>query len=267
MARRRLEPHTWLPAFVDEFQAHGRYVFTRPEVRERGSQIGVQSAIRRLKKQGRIVSPRRGFYVIVPVEYRPAGSPPPSWFIDELMRFLDQPYYIGLLSAAAIHGAGHQQPMVFQVITDQPTREIRVGRQRIEFHMNRHIQSMPTVRIQTETGTMRVSTPEATAYDLVRYAPSAGHLDNVATVLDELADKIDPDKLEKLAASLPVPVAQRLGYLLDRIERRDLSDPLASSLRSRRLRAIPLAPGRGPADQEAEARWRVIPNVTLEPDL
>ncbi|MGH7573003.1 MAG: type IV toxin-antitoxin system AbiEi family antitoxin domain-containing protein [Gemmatimonadota bacterium] len=58
----------------------------------------------------------------------------PSWLIDDLMRFLEQPYYVGLLSAAAIHGAGYQQPMVFQVITDQPTREIRIGRQRIEFH-------------------------------------------------------------------------------------------------------------------------------------
>jgi predicted transcriptional regulator of viral defense system len=264
---RKLAPHAWLEAFVNEVQSRGRYVFTRIEVAQHGSKVSLQAAIRRLKQQGRIVIPRRGFYVIVPVEYRSAGSPPPSWFIDDLMKFLEQPYYVGLLSAAAIHGAGHQQPMVFQVITDQPTREIRIGRQRIEFHMNRHIHSMPALGIQTETGTMRISTPEATAYDLVRYASSAGHLDNVVTVLDELADKIDVEKLEKLAASLPAPVAQRLGYLLDRIERRDLSDPLASSLRARRLRPIPLAPGRGAVAQEADPRWRVIPNVTLEPDL
>lgn len=262
-----LKPHAFLAAFVDELQAHGRYVFTRIDVRDRGSKVSLQAALRRLKQQGRIVSPRRGFYVIVPVEYRSAGSPPPTWFIDDLMRFLAQPYYVALLSAAAIHGAGHQQPMVFQVITDRPTREIRIGRQRIEFHMNRHIQSVPTLRVQTDTGTMRVSTPEATAYDLVRYASAAGHLDNVATVLNELADKIDAGKLEKPAASLPIPVVQRLGYLLDQVERRDLSDPLASWLSGRRHRPVPLAPGRDGAHQDADSRWRVIPNVALEPDL
>ncbi|MGH7565906.1 MAG: type IV toxin-antitoxin system AbiEi family antitoxin [Gemmatimonadota bacterium] len=215
------------------------------------------------------MSPRRGFYVIVPLEYRSTGSPPPTWFIDDLMRFLAQPYYVGLLSAAAVHGAGHQQPMAFQVITDRPTREIRIGRQRIEFHMNRQIQSLPTLGIQTDTGTMRVSTPEATAYDLVRYASSAGHLDNVATVLDELAEKIEAENLVKLATCLPVPVVQRLGYLLDMLEKRDLADPLAAWLSSRRNRPVLLATGRGLSDQDAKAdpRWRVIPNVTLEPDL
>jgi len=29
---------------------------------------------------------------------------------------------VGVLSAAAIHGAAHQQPMIFQVVTDKPTR-------------------------------------------------------------------------------------------------------------------------------------------------
>lgn len=265
----RLKPHAWLAEFVDQLQAQGRYVFTRTEVAEQSSKIGVQAALRRLKQQDRIVSPRRGFYVIVPLEYRSTGSPPATWFIDDLMRFLAQPYYVGLLSAAAVHGAGHQQPMVFQVITDRPTREIRIGRQRIEFHMNRRIQSLPILEIQTDTGIMRVSTPETTAYDLVRYASSAGHLNNVATVLDELAEKLETENLEKLATCMPVPVVQRLGYLLDLVEERSLADPLASWLSGRRHRPVPLASGRGLSDQGAKAdpRWRVIPNVILEPDL
>jgi hypothetical protein len=83
------------------------------------------------------------------------------------MRFLGQPYYVGLLSAAAIHGAAHQQPMVFQVITDRPTRPARAGRVRIEFHMSRQVESAPVLEVRTETGSMRVSTPETAAYDLV----------------------------------------------------------------------------------------------------
>ena len=68
------------------------------------SEVALDSALRRQRQRGRIVSPRRGFYVIVPQEYALAGSPPPSWFIDELMAYLGQPYYVGLLSAAALHG-------------------------------------------------------------------------------------------------------------------------------------------------------------------
>lgn len=77
--------------------------------------------------------PRREFYVVVPPEYRATGSPPASWFIDELMRHLEQPYYVGLLSAAAIHGASHQQPMTFQVVTSRSTREMRTGKVIIRF--------------------------------------------------------------------------------------------------------------------------------------
>ena len=69
------------------------------------SDVALEAALRRLKQRGRIASPRRGFYVLVPPEYREAGCQPASWLIDDLMRFVEQPYYVGLLSAAAIHGA------------------------------------------------------------------------------------------------------------------------------------------------------------------
>jgi len=38
-----------------------------------------------------------------------------------LMRSLNKPYYIGLLSAATLHGASRQQPMEYFVGTGQPT--------------------------------------------------------------------------------------------------------------------------------------------------
>ena len=41
---------------------------------------------------------------------------PADWFIAELMQFLDLPYYVGVLSAAALHGAAHQQAQEFHVV-------------------------------------------------------------------------------------------------------------------------------------------------------
>lgn len=258
-----------LAALIEDLQANGRYAFTRAGVAraEQRSDVALEAALRRLKARGRIASLRRGFFVLVPVEYREAGSPPASWFIHDLMRFLEQPYYVGLLSAAAIHGAAHQQPMVFQVVTSRPTRPVRAGRVRIAFHMSGHVEETPVVKVQTETGYMRVSTPEATAYDLVRFAPAAGHLSNVATVLRELAERLDRRKLARLAASHATPAVQRLGYLLDLLGEHDLAAPLARSLGARRRRAVLLAPGESGGRAGPDPRWRVIPNAAVEPDL
>jgi len=66
---------TSMTAFVDDLQAKGRYTFNLAETMDadRRSAIAREAALRRLKQKGRIASPRKGFYVIVPVEYREAG--------------------------------------------------------------------------------------------------------------------------------------------------------------------------------------------------
>ena len=255
-------------AYVEGLQAGGRYTFTGAEIRARmvRSDTAIEAALRRLKKRGRIASPRRGFYVIVPPEYREAGCPPASWFIDDLMGFLGRPYYVGLLSAAAIHGAAHQQPMVFQVMTDAATRDAEAGRVRIEFHMKSALESSPVATVQTETGYMRVSTPEATAFDLVRFARAAGGLSSVATVLGELAENLDPGELATLSRSCRAPEMQRLGYLLDLVGMSRLTGALAAALRVRRHRPVLLGPG-GENQGSVDGRWRVIINESVEVDL
>ena len=99
--------------WVEQLQSQGRYTFTRAQVESDTGRsfVAAQTALRRLREQGRIVAPRRGFYVVVPPEYRAAGSPPASWFIDDLMRHLGVRYYLGALTAAAYHGATHQRAM------------------------------------------------------------------------------------------------------------------------------------------------------------
>jgi len=258
-----------MTTFVEDLQAKGRYTFTQAEAMnaDQRSGIALEAALRRLKQRGRIVNPRRGFHVIVPVEYREAGCPPASWFIDDLMRFLGQPYYVGILSAAAIHGAAHQQPMLFQVVTNRPTRPARAGRVRIGFHVSRHIETAPVVEVQTETGSMRVSTPETTAFDLIRFATSAGHLSNVATVLSELVEKIEPSALTSLVNLYAAPDVQRLGYILERLDEHGLADQLADQLKNRRYRPILLVPGEAKGDTPSDPKWRVIPNENVEVDL
>jgi predicted transcriptional regulator of viral defense system len=258
-----------LSAYVDRLQGSGRYWFTAKEAAAEigGSGVAREAALRRLKAKDRLACPRRGFFVVVPLEHRSAGSPPATWFIDSLMAHLRRPYYVGLLSAAEIHGAAHQRPQVFQVVTDVPLRAMGAGRVRIEAHRNRNLQAVPVERVRTETGTMPVSTPEATAIDLVRYAPACGHLDNVATVLQELAERIDPRKLAQVAAKMRQPDAQRLGFLLERLGLGTIVEPLRALVTSWRRRPVLLRPDRAAHGRERDPCWYVIPNDEVTPDL
>lgn len=51
------------------------------------SMDALKQAALRLAKRGRLVSPRRGFYVIIPLEYRAEGGPPLGRWLPELLRF------------------------------------------------------------------------------------------------------------------------------------------------------------------------------------
>jgi len=252
-------------------QTRGLYTFTHDEAVEGlgRTPLAVTKALRRLIVQGLLVSPRRWFYVIVPGEFDLSGAPPAPWFIDDLMRYLEQPYYVGLLTAAAQHGASHQVAQVFQVVTDRPTRAVRAGRNRIEFVMKAEVEGTPTTEVKTPTGSMTVSTPEATALDLVRYYKAAGHLSHVATVLEELAETLDWGALVRAAEAggFEMVVVQRLGYLLDRVGAGEVAEGLSALVAERTPQAVPLRPDRSRKGCPVDARWRVAVNTEVESDL
>lgn len=255
--------------WIERLPEGGRYVFSRAAVEAvaGGASGGIQATLRRLKKRGVVVSPRRGFYVLVPPEYRAAGCPPATWFIDDLMRHLGRRYYVALLSAAALHGAAHQQPMAFQVIANAAERAIELGRVRIELHASNLVAGAATQTVQTETGTMVVATPETTAFDLVRFPSAAGYWSNIATVLGELAEKLEPTRLAAGMDRVARSDAQRLGWLLDLLAERALADALARKLEGKRLVPTPLNTLRDASGAILDPRWHVLVNDEVEADL
>lgn len=256
-----------VPEWIDQLQSDGRYTFTRDEVLAAtdNTDTALAASLRRLRTTGRIASPRRGFHVVVPLEYRSAGAPPADWFIDDLMRHLRRPYYVGLLSAAALHGAAHHAPQVFQVVTDVPTRPLTVGRVRVVFVQGR-AGLAPTRTMNTATGTMVVSTPEATALDLVRHAAVCGGLRHVSTVVRELAECIDGARLVEASHRVERTVAQRLGWLLDRLGAGEVAAPLARSLASGPLFPAALRPDLPAGGERPDPRWGVVANTEIEHD-
>lgn len=260
-------PPALLKFWIDRVQAGGRYSFLRSEaVRDSGlTPNAVSKALRQAEKDGRILRLKEYAYVIVPLEYRTAGAPPPSWFIHDLMKAMDLPYYVGLLSAAALHGASHQQPQVFQVMTDRSVRPISAGRTRIQFFASKYVSQAAVTEMKTPTGSIRVSTPETTAVDLVRFAKAAGHLNHVASLIAELSPSFDPKRL--MAAVRVVddtPNAQRLGYILDKVRRRELADSIHAWVGNRIERTQLLRPGRPADNAKEDRRWRLLINSPLE---
>ena len=205
--------------YITRLAAEGVYHFTSREAR---MALGVtpaaaKLALNRLAKQGLVASPARGFYVVVPPEYRSLGSLPPDQFIPALMKQLHQPYYVGLLSAAQYYGAAHHRPQEFQVFLSKSRRPIHSGAVHVEFMLRKRLREVPTQSFNTPRGNLVVSSPEATALDLLGYVNHAGGLNQVATVLSELAERIDAEKLAAAARTVPIGWAQRLGYLLEHL--------------------------------------------------
>ncbi len=263
-----------LPEYMTELLSAGQVVFTRDRA---ASDLGITrrgflKAAERQQRRNALLNPRHGFYVVVPPQYLSWGAPPPSWYIDDLMRHEAHPYYVGLLKAAELHGATHQAVMAFQVVTDKRIPEIHAGRSIISFVYRKDMDRIAPgiVEQKTDTGRMKISSPELTALDLLRYAHIAGTLDSIATVLSDLGPKLRPPQLLALASVFERSVIQRLGYLLDFLKQSDSANALHGYLqKARPLPWVALEPhrrgGKSKPVIERNVRWNVI--VHRKPEL
>jgi hypothetical protein len=85
------------------------------------------------------------------------------------------------------------------------------------------------------------------------------------TVLADLAEKIDPERLTKAARrENDLPSAQRLGFLLEHIGEKARVDPLAEWIKSFRTRTVYLRPGGSVRRARKSARWKVMLNEDVE---
>ncbi len=246
----------------------GRYLFSSAEAKAAlgASADAAKLALNRLRRKGEIASPGRGVYVIVPPEYRSLGCLPADQFIPAFMAHAKAPYYAGLLTAAQYHGAAHHRPQEFQVMVEKARRPIACGLVRVAFHMRKRLSEVPTQNLNTPRGFLAVSTPAATAFDLVGYEAQVGGLDAVATVLIDLAEKLEPEKLLALAPTVPVPWVQRLGYLLELIDEAPRAQLLRDFVRARARETVALQPSVSPTGFPRDKDWKLAINAHIEAD-
>ena len=260
--------------WIEDQKYHGRYTFTREEALKEFPEMASGTFARALTREvskGRIMSPLRGFYVIVPDEYVLRGTVPQSFYLDELMHHLGRNYYVSLLSAGTYHGASHQVPLVFSVMIEPPAmRDKYDAKYHTAFFCKKDIPMPYVERRQTRSGFLNVSSPELTSVDLITYQENSGGLTRAATVLAELADKVDFEKLSPSFIEMaPTSSFQRLGYILEEVlDFKEKADTLYALLKKSGVsfQSIPLKPGKSIERYRKNMRWKIIENETIEID-
>ncbi len=260
--------------WINNRAIRGRDFFTKDDFVKSFSganEASLTVALSRLVSNGVVVSPWQGFYVIVPTEYKLKGMIPPSYYIDELMRMLGKEYYVSLLSAAAIHGAGHQRAQTFFVtVTGSPLRDgVRNGT-KIIFTRTKEIIASQVRQIKTQAGMMNVSSPLMTALDVIFMEHKIGGMSRAAEIIAELEESFEYSERDyDLFKAYPTPVIQRFGYILNLLEAYQFEEWLFQACRklSIKFRHVPLKAGKNTADgDERDNHWKIIVNTEIDID-
>lgn len=255
--------------FIRGLQSKGIYVFSKKDLLAKTNiqEGSAKVTLARNIKLGNIVYIGQHLYLIIPPEYKSMKSPPPEWYVHDLMKAHKCHYYVGLLTAAAFHGAAHQAPQVFQIICDKRLPEVIIGNAKIQFYYSRMVSQLPLQERNTPTGYLNVSTPEVTAFDLIKYMRQSGHINHVATVLTELGENIKARDLKKAALFYSPAYIQRLGYMLDELGHSDKTSLLNNFIKKQPLRYVYLRSD-GPKNTfPKNEKWHVLINEKLEPDI
>ncbi|MEW6305588.1 MAG: type IV toxin-antitoxin system AbiEi family antitoxin [Verrucomicrobiota bacterium] len=190
------------------------------------------------------------------------GAPPATWWLQDYFNWLGRPYYLALQSAASALGSNPQALQVTQVMTDRPRRTIQAGRIRVRFFVKRGIARTPVQQLTQAAAPLFISTPEATVFDLVRYAASIGGIERAAETIRPLLSLLRARELTRVLDAENEPaVAQRLGLVIEACG----NGPLAKTIRGwlpDELTPVTLSPAKGSQRENLPLvkRWRVHNN-------
>jgi hypothetical protein len=250
-------------AFIDARLALGRVAFSLADLTKKSglSAIAAKRQLSRLVGKVTRVSPRQPFYLIVAPEHRAMGAPPAAWWLNDYFNWLSQPYYLALQSAASAFGSNPQALQLTQVMTDRPFRPVKVGRIQVKFFVKRRIGRTPTQQLAQASAPLCISTPEATVFDLIRYATSIGGIERAAETIAPLLSSLRARELKRVLVAEDEPaIAQRLGFVVEAGGAKKLAQVIYDWL-PEKLVTIPLSPFKGERKYiPVVERWQVLNN-------
>lgn len=243
--------------------ALGRVAFSLEELTKKTGLSAIAAKFQLLRLRGTVarVSPRQPFFLIVSPEHRSIGAPPPAWWLQDYFNWLGRAYYLALQSAASVFGSNPQALQVTQVMTDKALRPITVGRMQLRFFVKRRIERTPTQQPEGAVAPLLISTPEATGYDLIRYATSIGGIERASETIRPLLPLLRARELKRVLDGENEPgVAQRLGFVIEACGNKRLAKIIGDWLPDE-LMPVALVPGKGKRDNlPLIKRWQVLNN-------
>jgi hypothetical protein len=250
-------------AFIEARQVLGRVAFSLDEfTKESGlSAIAAKFQLLRLRDKVTRVSRRQSFYLIVAPEHRAMGAPPAVWWLNDYFNWLGRPYYLALQSAASSFGSNPQALQVSQVMTDRAFRPVTVGRIQVRFFVKRGIGRTPKQQLAQASAPLSISTPEATAFDLIRYASRIGGIERAAETIAPLLPALRARELKRvLGAEDERAIAQRLGFVLEARGAKKLAQVIYHWL-PEKLVIVPLSPLKNARKNfPVVERWQILNN-------
>jgi len=250
-------------AFIEARMGLGRVAFSLHELMKASGLSAIAAKFQLLRLRGKVirVSPRQPFFLIVGPEHRSMGAPPANWWLQDYFDWLGRPYYLALQSAASSYGSNPQALQVTQVMTDRPCRAIELGRIQVRFFVKRRIERTPTQQPAGAVAPICVSTPEATAYDLIRYATSIGGIERAAETIHPLLLLLRTREQKRVLDAENEPaVAQRLGFVIEASGNKSLAKVVRDWLPDK-LAPVALSPTKGKRDTiSLLERWQVLNN-------
>ncbi|MBK6482050.1 MAG: hypothetical protein IPG01_02695 [Chitinophagaceae bacterium] len=261
--------------WIDNCQSKGKLSFSLIEIKaafKEDTDISIKFGLSRLVQKQKIVSVFKGYYVIVPPQYASKGILPAAMFIDGLMKSLDRKYYVALLNAAALHGASHQQPQEYFIVTSYPVlRTTNRKGLKINYISTRQLpHDTLTEKRKTETGYINISNPLLTAIDLISYEKKIGGLNRAATVINDLTDAIKRNDINEATIKYATASSlQRLGFILEEIlDKKELAERLFSVSKKSGVKfyLIPLKASGEKNKNLINDKWKLMVNTEIEID-
>jgi hypothetical protein len=109
-----------------------------------------------------------------------------------------------------------------------------------------------------------------TATDLIQFENKIGGFNRVVTVLHELIENFENDRLKKVLNESQIQITswQRLGFIMDNyLKDFNKADLIYMKLKDEKYFRIALSPENETKNLSANNRWKVIENINIESDL
>jgi predicted transcriptional regulator of viral defense system len=258
--------------FVDKCLSYEQYAFSWEELKREVSktELALRHEIVRLSKKKEIITLRQGFYLILPPRYRQYQRLPLELYVDRLFAYIRKPYYIAFFSAAAFHGASHQQVQQSYLMTKIPNiRHIKKGNNYLSIKATSHWPEKNISKRKSDAGLFNISSPALTAIDLIHYQTKMGGLNRILAILEELAESITAEDIKDLLQWYPhISSIQRLGLIFQELQMdQNLLGALQEYFNEKKIFPVLLSPNKDQKPGKANNPWKVDMNIHLDSDL